>query len=61
LGQTVAGFRFEFAKDAFVCRRKKKMVFPKVGRIEPTRNVRHIGEHIGGFDVAYEGIGVGEA
>jgi len=61
LGQTVAGFRFEFAKDSFVCGRKEKMIFVKVGRVKPPRNVCHIGEQIGGFDVAYEGIRVGEA
>jgi len=37
------------------------MVFVVVGRVKPARYVRHIGEQIGGFDVAYEGIGVGEA
>jgi len=61
LGQIVAGFRFEFAKDSFVCGRKEKMVFVEVGRVKPARYVRHIGEQIGGFDVAYKGIRVGEA
>jgi len=61
LGANRRRFPIQFAKDAFVCGRKEKMVFVEVKRVKPTQNVCRIGEQIKGFDVAYKGIRVGEA